>query len=322
MSARVYRHLTTTVASRRRFLQWGCIATAASLLPACGAEQPTRVGVQTWAGFQFLTLAQRRGLYRGQPLELVPFETSDGTASALRTGQLHAATVTLDEAIRLRADGARVQVVLICDVSAGADVVLARPGIATLADLRGRRIGVESTALGTLMLAETLHAAGLDDRAIVAVPIEEDHHRAWQRGDLDAVLTYGLSAELLEAAGLVRLADSRNLRQVIFDVVAVRDDVGSAHGRALRTLVAGHFAATDLWRHNPIDTSYELAPLLDTTPERVRQAFKGVDLPDARDNHRRLKSPATELTSTARQVSEVLVGAGLLGHVPDLGDFF
>lgn len=295
---------------------------AAPFLPACHSPGPTRVGVQSWAGFQFLTLAQRRGWYQGHALELVRFDSADDTTAALQTGQLHAATVTFDEAIRLRADGAPVQVALICDVSTGADVLLARPGIRSLAELRGRRVGVESTALGALMRAEMLRAAGLRPHEIVTVPIGEDHYRAWQRGDLDVVLTYGLSAELLEADGLHRLTDSRHLRQLIYDVLVVRSDLRAAHRRELQALVAGHFRALDLWRHNPIDASYELAPLLQTTPDRVRHAFMGLDLPDATYNRRRLEPPATEFTATAGHVSDILVRAGLLGEVPDLGNFF
>jgi len=318
----VYRASTTTVAGRRRFLQWGYLALAAPFVPACGIREPTRIGVQSWAGFQFLTLAQRRGWYRDHALELVSFESADETTAALQTRQLQAATVTLDEAIRLRAENAPIQVALVCDVSTGADVVLARPGIASLAGLRGRRVGVESTALGALMHAEMLRVAGLRAGDVVAVPIGEDHYRDWQRGDLDAVLTYGLSAELLEADGLTRLADSRHLRQVIYDVLVVRSDLDAGERRELRALIGGHFRALDLWHQKPIDASYELAPLLQTTPDRVRHAFEGLDLPDATNNRRWLEPPATGLLAAARHVSEVLVRADLLERAPELDDFF
>jgi NitT/TauT family transport system substrate-binding protein len=280
------------------------------------------VGVQTWAGFQFLTLADRRSWYADQPLELVRFESSDATVAALRAGVIDAATLTLDEAIRLRAQGVDVQVVLVCDVSAGADVVLARPGIDTLADLRGRRLGVETTTLGVLMLAETLRAAGLEAADVTVVHIEEDHYKAWHRGGLDAVLSYGASAERLQQEGLALLADSRSFRQMIVDVLAVRRDRGLAYRSELRALVAGHFRALELWRQNPIDAAYELGPLLDTRPEDVRSVFKGIDLPDLAANHRWLDAPATEMTNTAQRVADVLTATGSLERAPSLDGLF
>lgn len=313
---------TTT---RRQVLRWGIAAAAIAtgvLGPACARQARLAVGVQTWAGFQFLTLADRRGWYVDHPLELRRFESADAIATALSEGSVDAATLTLDEAIRLRSQAPDLQVALVCDVSAGADVVLARPDIGKLAGLRGRHLGVEKTALGALMLAETLHAAGLDTSDVQVVQIEEDHYRAWHRGGLDAVLTYGDSAERLQQEGLVALADSRSLHQVIFDVLVVPRSRGVVHRRALRTLIDGHFRALDLWRQNPIDASYELAPLLETQPEDVGDAYKGLDLPDVASNRRWLEAPATRLSETARHVTQVLVSAGWLERAPDLGDLF
>lgn len=313
---------TTT---RRQVLSWGLAAAAVAggvFGPACARQGRLDVGLQTWAGFQFLTLADRRGWYVDQPLALRRFESADTIATALGEGSIDAATLTLDEAIRLRSQVADLQVALVCDVSAGADVVLARPDIGTLAGLRGRRLGVEQTALGALMLAETLHAAGLGAGDVEVVQIEEDHYRAWHRGGLDAVLTYGYSAERLQQENLVALADSRKLRQVILDVLVVRRSRGVAHRRALRTLIDGHFRALNLWRQNPIDASYELAPLLETRPEDVSAVYQGLDLPDVVSNRRWLEPPATGLAETARHVAQVLVAAGWLDRAPDLGDLF
>lgn len=69
--------------------------------------------------------------------------------------------------MRLRGAGVALQVALICDVSAGADVLLAPPAIANLAALRGRRIGVESTALGAPVFREQKFAAGSYDAVLM-----------------------------------------------------------------------------------------------------------------------------------------------------------
>lgn len=309
--------------TRRQFLRWG-LAAAMGCAVGSGCAHPERVtvGVQTWAGFQFMALGERFGWYADQPLDLVTFKRADAVAAALIAGQIDAATVTLDEAVRLRAQDHDLQVALICDISAGNDAVLAAPGIESLADLRGRRLGVETTALGAVLLAETLHLAGLTAGDLKIVSIEEDHSEAWHRGGLDAVLSYGHSGAQLRREGLRVLADSRSFRQVILDVLLVRRSRHVSHRDAIRALVEGHFRALDLWRRNPIDATQELSTMLGTLPERVRSFYEGLDLPDAASNREWLRPPATALTATANLVAEVLVDAGWLDRVPDLGGLF
>lgn len=311
--------------TRRRVLQLGLASAlaAAGATAACSGGTPLKVALQSWGGFQFMRLAERRGWLGDARVALVDVESSEEATAGLRDGRFDAATLTLDEVVRLRGSGVDVQVALVCDVSAGADVLLAKPELRSLADLRGQRIGVEATALGALVFSEVLHAAGLRRDDVAVVPIEEDHFVAWQRRqDLDAVLTYGTSAELLRALGLRPLIDSRDLRTVIFDVLAVRRNLGSGERRAIEALVAGHFRGVELWQRNRIDAAYELALLLDTPAENVNNLFKGIDLPDVTYNRHALSPPATELAETARDVGTVLVKAGMLPAEPALAQLF
>ncbi len=67
---------------------------------------------------------------------------------ALRVGSLDLAGLTLDEALLLAQEGVPIAVIWVLNTSAGADALLAKPGITTLDALRGKRIGVEQTAVG------------------------------------------------------------------------------------------------------------------------------------------------------------------------------
>ena len=60
----------------------------------------------------------------------------------LASGKIDGAGLTLDEVLRALERGIDLSIILVCDISAGADVLLARPGINTLSALKGRRIGI------------------------------------------------------------------------------------------------------------------------------------------------------------------------------------
>ncbi|MFM7274830.1 MAG: ABC transporter substrate-binding protein, partial [Gammaproteobacteria bacterium] len=191
-------------AGRRRLLA-GLAALLCLPGTGCAPEMPLRVAVQPWCGYQFLTLAEQEGWLSARQVELLRVPLAADSVSALRGGRVDAAALTLDEVLLLLAQGMSLSVVLVFDVSAGADVLLAKPGITSLPGLAGQRIGVEDSALGKIVLASALEAAGLRREQVTVVPIREDHPRVWESGALDAIITYAPSLAKLEALGLQRL---------------------------------------------------------------------------------------------------------------------
>ena len=58
---------------------------------------------------------------------------------AMRNDVLEGAALTLDETLSLIDDGIDLKVILVMDISNGADVLLAKPEIQSIADLRGEK---------------------------------------------------------------------------------------------------------------------------------------------------------------------------------------
>ena len=60
------------------------------------------------------------------------------------------------------AGGARNVIILITDYSNGNDMIVARPGIRSVADLKGKKIGVEIGLVDHLLLLDGLKKTGHD----------------------------------------------------------------------------------------------------------------------------------------------------------------
>ncbi|MDO9067107.1 MAG: ABC transporter substrate-binding protein [Deltaproteobacteria bacterium] len=71
-----------------------------------------------------------------QQVRLVEMSSGQDSLKALAEGKVDGAAMTLDEVLQARASGLPLSVVMIFDISAGADMLVAYPGIKTLADLR------------------------------------------------------------------------------------------------------------------------------------------------------------------------------------------
>ena len=188
--------------------------------------------------------------------------------------------IRLDETLLLQAStDLNLEIILIASVSAGADVLFARPPIATLDDLRGRRIGVENTALGAYFLSRVLDQAQLDiaDLDVVSLPVHEQVE-AYTAGRVDAVITFASEGPALEASGARRIFDSRQLPGEIVDVLVVdRQRVSPEQRRRLRAL---WFDALRAWQEQRAKTDPHLLARLGLTPAALQVTLNGLLMGD------------------------------------------
>jgi NitT/TauT family transport system substrate-binding protein len=295
----------------RAALGWAAVVwlTACTKAPA----PPLRVATIPWPGYESIHLAQSLGHLDAGQVRLVELVSASQTSKSLRSGAVDAALLTLDETLSLMQEGADLRVVLLMDVSDGADVVLARPGIGTLQELRGKRIGAETGAIGAVMLDAMLTASGLTvaDLQVIDMPVNE-HENAFVKGRVDAIVTFEPARTKLLGQGAKVLFDSSRIPGRIIDVLAVRAEALDAHPRALNTLVAAHFKALDHLARQPQDAAVRLAPYLRVTPEQVLAQFVGIKLPGLAENREQLSGPVPPLQRKAGELAELMLRQGLL----------
>jgi NitT/TauT family transport system substrate-binding protein len=310
---------------RRRFIQITGLLPCVPLLPACGTKsQPLSIGLQVWPGYEPMYLARSLGWINETQVNFVQTHSATESLELLELGKIDGAGMTLDEVLRARERGVELTVILVCDISAGADVFLVRPEIANLAAIKGRRVGVEEGALGALMLHEVLKRAGLKRQDVTVVPVTIDEHvNAWAQRRVDAIATYEPSAGQIAKLGGRRLFDSRSIPDLIVDVIAVRSAVlDAAHDDALRALVAAHLKALTYIDTNPGDVAYRIAERFKLPPDQVLSVFRGLVLPDLDNNRRLLATQKPALTASVTAVSDAMLAAGILQRQPRTDKLF
>lgn len=291
-------------------------------LVSCARNSPLVIGIHSWIGHESLFLARE---FNWLPAEVTlrQSKTASDSLTALQAGQIDAACLTLDEVLRARAADVPLTVILIFDVSAGADVVLARPEITHLTDLAGKRIGVEQEALGALVLDRLLREAKLPKSAVTVVELPPDRQlAAWQKGEVDAVVTYEPTASSLLKEGAHRLFDSRQMPDTIFDVLAVRRDRIRGRESALKKLLAGHFRALDHIRSNRQDAVYRIAARQGIRPEEAQRALAGIAMPSLNANRTYLANNGAKLANATQSLSSLMLEGKMLSRQPTLDDLF
>jgi len=304
--------------ARRRLLRSLGAGTLFPLIGGCGQGEPLTVASHVWPGYELMFLARSEGWLPKDQVRLVETSSATESIAALNQGLAKAAALTLDEVLRVRADGTPLTVVLVFDVSVGADVVLAGPRVQTLADLKGKVIGAETSALGALVLSRLLNKAGLSSSDVKVFPVNLNGHlEAWRSGQLDALISYEPTASHLLALGARRLLDSRQFPDTIFDVLAVRPEAAHDHADSLRTLIAAHLRGIPQLRQNPPDIPHPIAGHLSLSGDEALQAFRGLQLPGLSQNQR-LLAPNGRLRNIAHELSSIMFSARLLTKADNL----
>jgi len=297
------------------------------LIPAaCEAPRhPLRVGTNAWAGYVTLAYSVERGLLDPRQVRMLEFDTAEEVMRAFRNGAIDVAAVTLDQALLLSASRQEPVVVLVLDASRGADVLLARPEITSLSELRGRRVAVETNALGAYMLARVLEVAHLTPGDLEILNLApEKYLRAYREGQVDALIAYEPQRSRLLAAGAHELFSSRDIPGEVIDVVVVRRATLEERQDDLQRLADAHFAALARWRAEPAEVAAAVAPHFDTTPEALASSWELLDLYDRAENRRLLAGDGSTLDETMEKLERVMVQTGLmtreLNHHPLLDD--
>lgn len=230
---------------------------------------------------------------------------------AMRTGNLEAAALTLDEVLSLIQDGFELSVILAMDVSAGADVLLAKPEIATLADLRGKQVAVEYSGVGAIMLDAALEAAGLTAADIVIVACTVDNHEICYLL-VDAVVTFEPVKTRLMARGAQILFDSSLIPGRIVDVLVVRKDIAESQPTQFQLLLAGYFQALEYLQTQTDDAARRITRRLGISPEEVLTSFDGMSIPGLAGNKSLLGDGQESLQTTADYLIRIMLEKYLL----------
>lgn len=274
---------------------------------------PLRIGAQPWPGYEMLYLARDLGWLDPEVVRMVELPSGSASVRALAAGSLDGACLTLDEMLSGIARGLPLKAIAVLDVSDGGDVLMAGPGIATLAGLAGRRIGVEYSAVGAIMLHEVLKAGGLSAADVTVVYSAVDQHEdAFRAGTVDAVITYEPAAHRIAAMGARTLFSSADIPGGILDVLAVRADRLEPREQAVRAVVAAHLRALEAFRNRADATVPSVARRLRVDIADVPAVFAGVQLPDAEQNRQWFADDARRLQEAADHMAGIMRDSGLL----------
>jgi len=273
----------------KKFYNFLILIITLSVLSGCApAKPPIKIAISAWAGVEPAELAAQLGFYekRGVKVELKRFSTYSDSIDALRDGKTDAGMHTLDDTIRNISSGRDVRVVLLTDYSNGADGIVVRPGIKTLDDLKGKKIGAEIGTVGHFSLLKILNIVGLTpkDVTIVSIPAWEIQQNMIN-GAIDAGVTWEpfLSDTANKINGNI-LITSRDYPETIITTMTFDNDVIRQRPDDVQKITAAFFDAVEYMKNNPDDAYMRMGKAEGISADEFKATTQGVQFLDMQAN--------------------------------------
>jgi NitT/TauT family transport system substrate-binding protein len=294
-----------------------CVLAFAALLSltGCMREPGTalRIGTNVWIGSEPIYLARELGRLDPAVVQLVEYPSASEVLRAFRNEAIDGMVISLDELFGLAADGLQPRIIVVVDVSNGADVVVGRRGMRTMRDLKGKSVAVESSALGAFVLSRALTLNGMQASDVDVVHLESNEQpSAFEKGQVDGAVTFDPYRNQLLRAGARTLFDSAQIPGEIVDLLAVRANVVDKQPKAIHALLVGWFSALDYMKVDPRDAARRMGIRQQTTGEQFLEAQRGLHIPNRDENLRMLGGATPELVVTGRRLMALMVEAKLL----------
>ena len=282
---------------RQFFSRSACLlpSLTAFAVSGCSRSEPVKIGSHPWIGYEFLHLSHRLGKLPDS-IHFTEYRNASEVISGLVNQQIDVATLSLDEVLIAQTKGVPLTVVMIFDISAGADMVLAPEHIQQLSDIKGQRIGYEAGAHGQFILAKLLEAANLtlDDISATPIPPHQQYDQ-WKNNQIDVAISYQPYAHPFLSDGFRVLFDSRQLPNMNYNVLAVRTEKLTTLNGSITNLTNAHFKMLKLFQNNPSDMLYEITNTIhNKIPINViKQGLRGIALPSLNRNRAMLADQET-----------------------------
>jgi NitT/TauT family transport system substrate-binding protein len=301
----------------------GLAALAATLTaaPAAAQETPVAIGISGWTGFAPLTLAKEAGLFKklGLDVSIKKIPQKDRHL-AIASGDVQCAATTVETWVVWNANGVATTQIFQLDKSYGADGMVVKPGIAKIADLKGKTVAASAPGTSPYFgLAWMLKKNGLSVKDVKVVTLEpQPAANAMIAGTdgIDAAMTYEPYLSAVRAK-----PEAGKIIATTLDYPMVMDTFGCTpkflkeNPKAAKALADGYFAALDMIKADP-KKSFEIMGA------DVKQSGEAFEKSQAylrwQDRAANAKFFAGEHAQFSKEAADLLLEVGIIKQLPDM----
>lgn len=263
------------------------LAVGVAVAAVSGASAaPLKVGYSDWPGWVAWQVAIEKGWLKEEGVD-AEFEWFDYVPSmdAFSAGKIDGVTVTNGDTLVMGATGGKGVMILVTDYSNGNDMIVGKPGVNSLKDLKGKKIGVEVGFVDHLLLLNGLEKAGMKESDVTLVNTKTNETpQVLASGDVDAIGAWQPNSGMAmkTVAGAKPIYTSADEPGLIYDVLTVSPtSLAARRADWLKLVKVWQRVVTFINDPKTQDEAVKImAARVGVTPEEYKPLLKGTRLLD------------------------------------------
>lgn len=289
------------------------ILICALLLGCSSDDRPIRIGTGVWPGFEPLYLARENGLFSKNDIRLVEMPSSHEVVNALVAGELEGAGISLDEAISVASEGIPLEIILVFDISDGADAIVTRNNSSLEHALNSNQLALNFGTTGRLLIDAAITNLGVEHESLALINLAPDQQiKAWNDGDIHTAVTREPHLSQLIKQGAIPVFTSSEIRGRIVDVLVIRQDQLTRHATQVQALTKGFFEARQAMMTMKEAHLTIAQQRLSLSTEGLKHIYLSLHMPGLEENYRLLDKDNGRLVRTTETLTSLMQMNGML----------
>jgi NitT/TauT family transport system substrate-binding protein len=264
-----------------------------------GTEQKSgpvlTIGYSDWPGWLVWEIANHEDYFKkaGVPVKLQWMDYGP-SIDAFAAGQLDAVLIVCGDALVPGAQGKPSTAIVLTDYSNGNDKIIGKPGLSSIKDLKGKKVGLEENLVEHLLLLTALERNGLAESDVTVQGVKtEATPQTLASGGVDAVgAWYPISGQTLsKVPGSKALFTSADAPGLIYDALHVTRESLAKRRDDWKKVVQIWFQCLDFLNDPKThDAAIKImADRISAKPEDLDKNLKGTHLLDREGNLKALE---------------------------------
>lgn len=293
--------------------------------PSTVQHAPLKVEFAFWWGDFTLLVAKEKGFFEkyGVAVEPVYYKNFPQAPADLVAGKIDAGLFSIGDAL-IASEHSGVKVLAAYD-DGGLNSIVAIPEITSVAELKGRQIGVKIGSPYELFVREMLHNTGLQTSDVALVNLSAEDIPPAMPDQVQAGFVWEPYTTELLKKGYHVLFSSKQLSALYPDLITFRSAVVAERSADVRAFLQAWFEAVEYRIKHPDETRQIVANYLGKSLKDV-EADDELHIMTSEDNRHLFQTSQPDdvrsIYETAQINANFLIGIGTLTKQPDLKTLF
>lgn len=278
-------------------------------------KEPLKIGVDVFPGWAHIFIAQEKGFFKknGVDVEIVLSQSYLNIQNRFEINELDGAFMVYADAIYANGHGIDLSIVYISDQSIFGDVIVAKPGLLRVEDLRGKTIGVEGiNSFSHVFVLLVLNKHGLEEGDYFIKNVDAQKIvGALERGEIDAGHTYGQGKIIAGEKGYSYLAFAGDVEGMITDVLGFHKKIIETRPDDVEAVIKSLFEAKKFQETNREEAIEIIAKAIGVTLEAVAS---GIDAVEYLDEHENVYAMHEEIEEEGKEIYSLVESGKLISN--------